>query len=237
MGDPQDATPTDPTERGADDDRAAHGEPGRNERRRRTGFAPLPHDGLRIDWLTEQGGSESLSLRFENEGWTAEGTVDTGEAGHDFQYVIRLSATWHVQQMLLFRDLDEPDLWLANDGRGRWGEMNGAVRRELGGCEDIDLLVGAFTPTMAVRRLGLGDGESRDVESVTVDTETLAVERIRLRYTRVRHDRWSIERLDTYDDLFDHDSTAGRRKRGAEEFAVDEFGLAIDLPGRFSRRR
>ena len=44
-----------------------------------------------------------------------------------------------MRQFLLFRDLDEPDLWLATDGTGRWGEMNGAHRPELDGCYDVHL--------------------------------------------------------------------------------------------------
>lgn len=206
---------------------------GPNDRSRPRGFAPLPLDGLRVDWTSARGGGESLLLRFENEGWTAEGSVETGEAGRGFQYVMRLSATWHLQQMLLFRDLDEPDLWLANDGRGKWGEMNGAVRRELGGCDDVDLLLSPFTSTMGIRRLDLAVGESRDVETATVDTETLAIERVRLRYLRVDAERWSVARLDVYDDLYPASATT--HGGTVDEFAVDEFGLALDLPGRFSR--
>jgi len=198
-------------------------------------FAPLPLDGLRVEWSAIGGGGESLLLRFENEGWTAEGSVDTGEQGRGFQYVMRLSATWHLQQMLLFRDLDEPDLWLANDGRGKWGEMNGAVRRELGGCEDVDLLLSPFTATMGVRRLDLTVGQVRDVESATVDTETLAIERVRLRYERLDTELWNVTRLDVYDDLYPASTTTSGSL--ATEFAVDEFGLALDLPGRFSRLR
>lgn len=209
-----------------------------NDGSRARALAPLPLDGVRVEWTAARGGGESLLLRFENEGWTAEGSVDTGEEGRGFQYVMRLSATWHLQQMLLFRDLDEPDLWLANDGRGKWGEMNGAVRRELGGCDDVDLLLSPFTATMGVRRLELGVGQSRDVESATVDTETLAIERVRLRYERIDVDRWTVTRLDVYDDLFPASATsAAENDSTIIEFAVDEFGLALDLPGRFSRVR
>ncbi len=59
--------------------------------------------------------------------------------------MIRLSATWQVRQFLLFRDLDEPDLWLGADGTGRWGEMNGAHRHDLAGCTDVELTVTPFT--------------------------------------------------------------------------------------------
>jgi hypothetical protein len=134
--------------------------------------------------------------------------------------VFRLTATWQLQQMLLFRDMDEPDLWLANDGRGRWGEVNGAVRRELGGCDDIDVLCSPFTRTMAIRRLHLEVGQSTDVESITVDTETLSVQRARLEYTRLGSHLWVVRRDDG---------------GPSHEFEVDDFGLPLDIDGHFRR--
>ena len=64
-----------------------------------------------------------------------------------------------VQAQRLFRDLEQPDLWLATDGAGRWGEMNGAHRVELDGCFDLTMSTAAtvtpFTATMPIRRLPL----------------------------------------------------------------------------------
>ena len=57
-----------------------------------------------------------------------------------------------MRQLLLFRDLDEPDLWLATDGHNRWGEMNGAHRPELDGCADIELSCSPFPATLPIRR-------------------------------------------------------------------------------------
>lgn len=183
------------------------------------GYHVLPLEGMSVEWTTEDGaGHETLTFRFENEAWTAEGLV----RGADVQYVFRFTASWQLQQMLLFRDMDDPDLWLANDGRGRWGEVNGSERRDLGGCQDIDLLCSAFTRTMAIRRLRLAVGETAGVESVTIDTETLSILRARLEYTRLDHHRWAVRRDD---DQPDH------------EFAVDDHGLILDLPGYFRRLR
>lgn len=180
-------------------------------------YSHLPLDGMTAAWVTEDGSArETLSLRFENEAWTAEGLVQ----GADVQYVFRFTASWNLQQMLLFRDMDDPDLWLANDGRGRWGEVNGAERRELGGCHDIDVLCSPFTRTMAIRRLHLPIGQSADVESITVDTETLAILRSRLDYTRLGRRHWVVHRDDG---------------APSHEFEVDDYGLALDLPGHFRR--
>lgn len=181
----------------------------------------LPLSGLEASWQSidtssETADCEHLSIDFENEAWTVQGIV----SGIDVHYVIRLTALWKVQQMLLFRDLDEPDLWLANDGLGRWGEVNGAQRRELGGCEDVDITCSAFTRTMAIRRLNLSVGDHRTVDTVVVNPDSLEISRARLTYTRLARRTWSIDR--------DDDAEAHR-------FDVDDFGLPLDIPGSFVR--
>lgn len=177
----------------------------------------FPADGYIARWRTwDHDHLETLTLRWENEGWTA-----TGEVGREaITYVLRLSATWHVRQFLLFRDLDEPDLWLGADGTGRWGEMNGAHRHDLTGCSDIDLSVTPFTASVPIRRLSLAVGDDTETTSASVDVETLAVVPV------VHH----LERLTT------------RRFRrtvlhtGAIiEFDVDEYGLVHDYPAEFRR--
>lgn len=177
----------------------------------------LPLGGFAASWTSlSTGAREELSIGFENEGWTVQGIV----SGVDVHYVIRLSALWRVQQMLLFRDLDEPDLWLANDGTGRWGEINGSQRRELGGCEDIDIVSSAFTRVLAIRRLALTIGDSSSVHTVVVDPDSLAISRTQITYTRHAARTWSVTR-DA--DLIEH------------RFDVDEFGLPLDIPGLFTR--
>lgn len=177
----------------------------------------LPLEGYCASWTSvDTGDAESLTIGFENEGWTAQGIV----SGISVHYVVRLSALWRVQQMLLFRDLDEPDLWLANDGSGRWGEVNGAHRRELGGCEDIDVACSAFTRTLAIRRLNLGIGDSSRVHCIVIDPESLAITRSELVYTRIDDRRWAIDRDDAGPPLV---------------FDVDEYGLPLDIQGHFSR--
>ena len=187
-------------------------------------YSHLPQSGFTARWAgrTENLDTfEELTVSFENEAWTVDGRVSVPSTSYgDVQYVMRFSATWHLQQMLLFRDMDEPDLWLANDGRGKWGEVNGSERRDLGGCEDIDVRCSPFTRTMAIRRLGSNIGASVDVHSVVVDPETLDISRARLNYTRLGSRLWSIHRDD---DLPVH------------EFSVDEYGLPLDIDGHFTR--
>ncbi|MET0146265.1 MAG: putative glycolipid-binding domain-containing protein [Ilumatobacteraceae bacterium] len=175
-------------------------------------------DGHNVSWTTWNGDhDEHLTLRWENEAWTA-----TGHVGReDVEYVLRLSPSWRVRQFLLFRDLDEPDLWLANDGHARWGEVNGAHRPELDGVADIELACSPFPVTLPIRRLPLEVGDATELPVITVDVETLAVEVEHRRYEWLRDRRWRWT------------DTVRNEER---EFDVDEFGVVVDQPGRFRRQ-
>ena len=126
-----------------------------------------------------------MSLSWDNEAWTAVGRVGRERV----EYVLRLAPTWHVRQFLLFRDLEDPDLWLAIDANHRWGEVNGSYRNELDGCADVELACTPFTATIPIRRLQLAVGEAADIDVIEVDVETLATTRQPVRYDRTRgHD-------------------------------------------------
>jgi hypothetical protein len=183
-----------------------------------TPWTAFPSDGFTARWQTwDEQHAETLTLRWENEGWTA-----TGEVGREaVTYVLRLSATWHVRQFLLFRDLDEPDLWLGTDGRARWGEVNGAWRTDLTGCTDIDLACTPFTTTIPLRRLQLEVGEHADVTAATVDVETLSVIPVLRRYHRVGPRRFTTT-----------DPVTGV----TWEYDVDPYGLVHDVHGDYRRR-
>ena len=178
----------------------------------------LSPDGYDVCWETWDGAHvEHLTLRWEHEAWTA-----CGDVGRErVQYVLRLSPAWRVRQFLLFRDLDEPDLWMATDGHHRWGEVNGAHRPELDGCVDIALACSPFPLTLPIRRLPLQVGDSAEMPVAAVDVETLAVDVVTHRYERVADRRWRI--------------TVG--PGDVSELEVDEQGLVLDHPGRFRRRR
>lgn len=186
-----------------------------------TRYAPFRLDGHEARWTTWDGAAEeTLDIRWENEGWTVSGVVGREHV----QYVIRLSATWQMRQFLLFRDMEDPDLWLATDGSARWGEMNGAHRVELDGCYDVALACTPFTATLPIRRLPLHVGDTAELSVALVDVETLDVRPVRRRYTRVGERRWAVTDLDA--EVCD---------RTAAEFDVDEHGLVVDDPGRFRR--
>lgn len=181
-------------------------------------FAALSPEGRTLRWEHEHGEhSEALTLTWENEAWTASGHV----AGAGVQYVLRLSPVWAVRQFLLFRDRDEPDLWLATDADHRWGEMNGVYRRELDGCADIHLDVSAFTAGLPLRRLdvsGVDPGRSVAAKVIEIDVETLAVTPVATSFTRLDDGRW--------------ERAAPAR---SDVVGLDEHGLVTDVAGRFRR--
>ena len=180
-------------------------------------YRALPATGHGAAWTSWEGSpASSVALRWENEGWTAEVALHVDNA----TAVFRLSASWHVQQMLLFRDMTEPDLWLATDGHGRWGEMNGAHRTELDGCIDLDFAGTPFTNSIVTHRLPLHVGDTADLHVVCVDVETLAVENRPVRYTRTGESTW------------EYTSLAARCQRAA---TVDEFGFVVDEDEVFRR--
>ena len=173
-------------------------------------YLPPSASGLTMAWTTWDGTpASSVSLRWENEGWTAEVGLHTDNA----TAVIRLSAMWKVQQLLLFRDLPDPDLWLATDGHGRWGEMNGAHRTELDGCVDIDFANTPFTNSVLTHRLPLHVGHTADIKVITIDIETLGVVSRPHRYTRIDSHTWEYTSLAS----------------GAQQHAVvDECGFVVN---------
>lgn len=196
----------------------------------------FPADGYTARWRTwDHQHTEALTLRWENEGWTA-----TGDVGREaVTYVIRLSAIWEVRQFLLFRDLDQPDLWLGTDGAGRWGEVNGAHRPELDGVTDLELPCTPFPHTVPLRRLGLDVGESADLRVATVDVETLGVVPIRRRYERLGPHRYTLHALGStaHTDVDGGTTTATDASTWdiATTFDVDEFGLIQDLVDAYRR--
>ena len=179
-------------------------------------------DGHHAEWAHwESAKVEQLTLTWENEAWTASGMVGHDGLEHDsVQYVMRISPTWHVRQFLLFRDMEDPDLWLGTDSHGRWGEMNGEHRLDLDGCIDLELLCTPFTSTLPIRRLPLHIGDSAEISVARIDVETLGIVPVRQRYTRVGQHLWDFDDLDS---------------GTSHQFEVDEFGLPRDYPTRFRR--
>jgi uncharacterized protein len=172
---------------------------------------------IEASWRSwNSGHHEQLRLGWEAGGWTADGVI----SGLNVHYAIRVDDSWTVRHFMLFRDAEEPDLWLAHDGAGKWGEVNGAPRADLDGCTDIDLGCTPFTNTLPIRRLGLAVGASAEIVAAWVDVETLLVVASPQRYTRLDERRWRFE---------------GLSSGFVADLDVDEHGLVLDYPDLFRR--
>ena len=206
---------------------------------------PMGDHEIRASWTTWDGARiEQLTVRWENGGWTLDGRITavaplvaplTGgaDAHLDLHYVARTDAAWQVRQFLLFRDAEDPDLWLATAGDGRWGEVNGATRHDLDGCTAIHLDDTPIGHTLAVHAREIGVGASDDSLVAVVDAETLLVRAVRRRTTRVTDRTWRF--ADTRPGS--HADDVGTDTDVDVEVELDEHGLVLDHPGRFRRVR
>jgi uncharacterized protein len=166
-------------------------------------------DGFTAGWVgVDDGRAEHLSLNWDNEAWTANVHVERKR----IDYVLRVSPLWQVRQFLLFRDMEQPDLWLGTDGHGRWGEVNGAHRPELDGARDVTIAGSPFVHSIPIRRLPLSVGDGVELIVLAVDAETLAVERMPRRYARLATRRWRVDDRTT-----------------STEFDVDDYGIPADI--------
>jgi uncharacterized protein len=176
-------------------------------------YKAFPADGFAAAWATGDNdqNAERVTLQWDNEAWTVSTTLGRERA----ECVIRLSPMWIVRQLLLFRDLPEPDLWLGTDGHGHWGEVNGAHRPELDGAVDVTVVTGGrnasvFTRVLPLRRLPVEVGGSFDARVLAIDVETLAVDAVLRTYRRIESHRWEV--------MSDGEVVS---------FDVDDFGLPL----------
>jgi hypothetical protein len=169
-------------------------------------------------WLSSDGGvREEVTVAFENEGFTVEGRLH----GPEISYAARFDAMWSIRQFLLFRDLEEPDLWLAVDKFGKWGEVNGSVRADMAGCNALSLSslltphASAYLYSPTLRRLTAHGLMSDRIRSASINVDTLEI---------AVADDTTVERLPT-----------GGWLVGQTEIELDGSGLVGDVPSSFTR--
>lgn len=168
-------------------------------------------------WLGGDGEiRDEVTVAFENAGYTVEGRLH----GPDVSYVVRYDAEWSIRQFLLFRDMEEPDLWLGIDKFGGWGEMNGAVRPDLAGCTDIMLTsiatkeASGFLRSPALRRLIATGRMSGTARRAYVNVDTLEVTVTVVEIDRLPSGAWLDDQV---------------------ELELDANGLVGNVSGSFTR--
>lgn len=161
---------------------------------------------------------EGFEVVFVEPRWTVEGATTAVEQGAAFavQYAIELTPDWLTRgaRVAAFGR----DVHLLADGDGHW-HVDGVAAPALDGVFDVDLEASAFTNAFPVHRLALAVGESADAPAAWVRRDTLAVERLEQRYTRLPDSADGLSRFDYWSpDL-------------SCELVYDEFGLVLGYPG------
>jgi uncharacterized protein len=173
------------------------------------------------DWSGN--GLQHLVLSEEPDRVVAEAAV-LGTAG-DLQFAARFrilcDGAWRVRRVDAAVVGDERRIVLESDGGGRWRGGTGEPLPDLDGAIDVDLPLTPFTNTLPIRRLGLGAGQSADLNVVYVELPEFTVTTDPQRYLCLEpRRRYRYESLDS--DF-------------VREIDVDADGLVVTYPGLFKR--
>ena len=174
----------------------------------------------------EDPGSEHLCLNLSAEGARADGVILRRKEGRDLRahYRLEVDGQWGVRRLHFALLGTERGLHLESDGAGTW-TVNREPAPALNGCLDLDIEVTPFTNTLAVRRLGLDEGESAELRVLYVPVPELEVRPVEQRYTCLAPLGAGGGRF-RYEGLF----------RGfSADLEVDADGLVKDYPETFKR--
>jgi hypothetical protein len=170
---------------------------------------------------------EHLRLVNNKDGILADGMIIhlNSENSYRIRYRIQCDSGWQVRKVEMNRlDASDQSLVLHCDRNGHWMNGQGKAVPTLNGCRDIDIYYSPFTNTLAIRRLGLSQGESADINVAFIAVPGLAVSAVYQRYTY----------LDTNPEggLYRYESLASGF---TTEFPVDSDKLLIEYPKFFRR--
>lgn len=166
-------------------------------------------------------GAEEFAFRATPGGYEARGSVAAMIEGAPLNasYVLQADAAW-VTHRVRVELKDGRPLEILADGAGNWRRAEGGMLPDLEGCIDPDVSMTPFTNTIAIRRLALRVGETREIKVAYILVPQLSVHAAPQRYTRLADRLWRFEGLDI-------GFTA--------DIAVDGDGFVVDYPGLFRR--
>ncbi|HXV24648.1 MAG TPA: putative glycolipid-binding domain-containing protein [Alphaproteobacteria bacterium] len=168
-------------------------------------------------------GLEHLLLEGDNDGFHADGAILQTKAGQPFRVRYRIEATpgWKMRACDIVVEAPRRLLLLRIDAGGRWrDEARGENLPGLADCREVDIQVSPFTNSLAIGRLALSPGQSRDIEAAYITVPELTLAPASQRYTCLAPDRYRYEGLDTGFSV---------------ELPIDADGLVLDYPGLFRR--
>jgi uncharacterized protein len=173
-------------------------------------------------WKSESAlGIEHLDLEVGAEGIEVTSVVVGDRFGpYGAWYRLRCAADWSVRSVEI-NVVGGASIRLAADGAGNWYDAGGAAIPDFRGCVDVDISATPFTNTLPIRRLGLANGERREISVLYIPVPALTPSVAAQAYTRLGEGQ-----LYRYEGLF----------RGFEaKLEIDSNGLVVDYPSLFQR--
>ncbi len=137
-------------------------------------------------WTAERWpGIEHASVRNSDDGIAVDSVVlarlDDGPVR--LHYRLDCDLAWHPRRLVI-QIHGQPGISLIKTDN-RWHGADGRPFPDLDGCIDVDIALTPFTNTIPIRRLGLGNRESADLDVVYINpASTVEISRTRQRYTR-----------------------------------------------------
>jgi hypothetical protein len=137
-----------------------------------------------VRWQSWDGeGLEHMVFSDRPTGIAAEGAIlSGGEARFAAHYELSCHPDGHVAEAHV-AIVGGPSITLQSDGEGLWRNSDGKRVPALVGASDVDFSASPVTNMLAIRRLGLAEGEAREITAVYVRFPDLEVELDRQRYT------------------------------------------------------
>jgi hypothetical protein len=131
-------------------------------------------------------------------------------------YHITANADWETTGVLIMvHDHIQKELQFTREN-GKWYDKQGTIHEIFDLCIDIDISITPFTNTLAVNRLSLVEGESKEITVLYFDLPAMDVKPVKQRYTKL------ADRLYRYESLWSGFTA---------ELEVDDDGLVRDYPG------
>lgn len=144
----------------------------------------------------DQPGHDCCRLFRLSDGWKLQGMAVFREAGHscNFAYEVTVDPTWKTVSARIagFRGRKGIDLRVRRTFAGQW-RAGSELQHAVAGCADIDLGFTPATNMLAVRRLGLGIGESAEAPAAWLALPGMKLRLLPQSYLRVAKFEYDYE--------------------------------------------
>lgn len=180
-----------------------------------------------VTWnWTDRLGIERVSLREEGGQWVASGRIfvlhDRAPVLATYQLTHGPDHRFREARIEVETGAGSKVLTLRRRGDGQW-EADGVVRKDLAGCEEVDLMWSPYSNTPPLMAQPLAPGEHRELKVAWVRFPDLEVRSLRQAYTRLPGQAPFRYRYENLESGFQG------------ELSLDEAGLVVDY-GSWRRR-